>query len=887
MLPFTSPSARFVFCAALLAALLSPAAARAEHRSTRLTDQRLVKTFTFNEPENHEDIPMHWERLVEDGFPHFAEGGFDELSGRSSAPSFRLQARGANIAFTYQHRDIPAKPGSDYEIQAWVRTEGLEHARAYLSAFYTDRYGHKLAGSEQFTALVADGPGDDDGWRRVSLRLTGEYPSARVIGLTLWLTQEAIWSRGPVSPRQIDLKDVQASAWFDDIEVRRLPRVKITTADEAPLFSLGKPAVIDVSVTDPDGFNVDAQLTTVDAEGNEIDRRPIPIQIMPGEPPTQVVLKGLDVGIYRSTLQITSGGEPLGRDTFAFAVLSDPPLEAGASGRRFGLVLDEAPRGQWLGHRAVIQRLNIGSVKIPVRGDDWTVPAATTLDDSFDSLLGWLARSHVSVVAELRPPSFLATPRERRVIRPLIDSLSEPRDEWLPYVSYLLSRYADMVTAWQIGSDEDRSMVWDDRLVKLIPRLKEEFRAFLFDPRLATPWSIEHELRPDRLVSDCISVRIPAEIAPADIADYWASLPPGNAEKFWAYVETLPADQHSPVQRAADLMERFLALLRLNIDTIFVRQPWGWTAGRSRPEPRQELLVLQAASTLLADKTWVGTVLLDMNAQADVFDRDGTGVLVVRDRSGDGRPRTLLTHFGDDISVRDMYGRRMNITTEDGQGAIPVSAEPIFVIGVPTELMMLRARLRLDNNRIDTAPGIQTRVVEFENTTRYPIAGVIQLSVPRFWEVKPIYFPFSLQSGEKLRQEIRIRVPTNESAGEKQFLAHVALHTGWRAAFDVPIPVTLAMSDVDVTTFAITQPDRIVIRQMITNRTNGPISFQGTVIAPGRPRLNRLIPEIQPGQTLAKEYAFPAPESLVGQSIRVGLRQIRGDRQYSESIFVP
>ena len=79
----------------------------------------------------------------------------------------------------------------------------------------------------------------------------------------------------------------------------------------------------------------------------------------------------------------------------------------------------------------------------------------------------------------------------------------------------------------------------------------------------------------------------------------------------------------------------------------------------------------------------------------------------------------------------------------------------------------------------------------------------------------------------------------------------------------------------------------MIVRQVITNRATKPLSFQGTVIAPGRPRVTRLIPEIQPGQTLAKEYSFPQPESLIGGTIRVGLRQVRGDRQYSESVFVP
>lgn len=876
---------RLLWTAACVVGALAGPGRADESAAERLSNQRVVKTFDFNEPENYEPIPMHWERISKFGFPDFAEGSFDRTVGASSSPSFRLESRGANIAFTYDGEDIPAKLGSDYEIHASVRTRGAKHARAYLSAFYTDRYGRVLTGSEVFSDLV--GGDEEQDWKHVSVTLTGEYPSARVIGLTLWVTQDSVWSRGPVSPRRIEQVDVDAVAWFDDIVVHRLPRTSIRATTGTPLFTLGDPVLLDVLVSDPDGFNASAELAIADADGQPVWRRAVRIRTDENPRPERIAVGPLGVGVYTANLNITTQETVLASDAFGFAVMGRLPADDHSVQGRLGVVLDEAPRGRWLTNLGILNQLAVQHAKIPVRGDDWNTPAATTQDETFDQLLGWMARNRMNVIAEIRPPTFLTTPREQRIYRPLIDILSEDPGTWLPYVSYLLSRYADMVTGWQIGTDGDVGTVWDDRVPALLPDVRRQFSAFLFDPVLVTTWSLEHALPPSRRFGDDLSIRVPSEIAPAWIASFWSSLPPEHADKYWAFVEPLPAGLYARQTRLADFGERLVELLKLNVGVIFVRQPWVWEPRHDQPRPVEELLVLRAVASMLSTAKWVGTMRLDERTSGEIFDCGELGVLVVRDKSLSAAPRVLEAYLGDGVRVYDLLGREIPVENRDGRVKLPVGAEPVFVTGVPTWQMELRGDVGLDEPRIDTAPGIQTRNIRFTNVADVPIAGVLHLTVPKYWDVKPVYLPFSLQPGEKFERELHVRVPNNESAGQKIILARMTLETGGHGTFEIPILAELAMRDVDVTTFAISRGESVVVRQIVTNRAAEPLSFSGFVAAPGRPRISRIIPNIQPGQTLAKDYTLPAASDLVGQSIRVGLREIRGERQYSQSVIVP
>ncbi|MFQ6048276.1 MAG: hypothetical protein ACE5K7_02805, partial [Phycisphaerae bacterium] len=123
---------------------------------------------------------MHWLAYRAPGFPHFLEGRFDMQVGHEAAPSFMLALQGRSLAYYYQWRDIPAKPGSDYLIVGWVKPDRLDYARAYISAYFLDRQGRKLPHSERFSQMVG-GPGQPATWQKLVVDLPGQFDRARDI----------------------------------------------------------------------------------------------------------------------------------------------------------------------------------------------------------------------------------------------------------------------------------------------------------------------------------------------------------------------------------------------------------------------------------------------------------------------------------------------------------------------------------------------------------------------------------------------------------------------------------------------------------------------------------------------------------------------------------
>src|SRR5262249_33465783 len=161
---------------------------------------------------------------------------FDRQIGHLSAPSFKLQLNGSSLAYRYEGRDIAVRTSSDYLLVAFVKSDAVREARAYLTAYYFDRKGRLIAGTERRSRLVG-GSGKSTDWEPLTIGLPGNVPSSRYIGITVWLTQASVWDTQQRPKRAIELTDVDARMWIDDLTVYRLPRVTLRSASPGNVFT--------------------------------------------------------------------------------------------------------------------------------------------------------------------------------------------------------------------------------------------------------------------------------------------------------------------------------------------------------------------------------------------------------------------------------------------------------------------------------------------------------------------------------------------------------------------------------------------------------------------------------------------------------------------------
>src|SRR5438552_149321 len=172
----------FIFAALLIASL-----ARAQ--PARVT--RVLSTFDFEERRlgNVEDLPMHWIKGEGAGLPHYVNGHFSTDRAHSGKYSFRFDLNGGSLIYRQPPGLIPVQVGANYRVEAFAQTTPLPHARARITAYFTDVDGHTIANSMRHSNPFASAAAQDD-WHRLSTELTADAPAAFLV-IELELLQPA------------------------------------------------------------------------------------------------------------------------------------------------------------------------------------------------------------------------------------------------------------------------------------------------------------------------------------------------------------------------------------------------------------------------------------------------------------------------------------------------------------------------------------------------------------------------------------------------------------------------------------------------------------------------------------------------------------------------
>ncbi|MCZ6734709.1 MAG: hypothetical protein O7C65_02845, partial [Planctomycetota bacterium] len=137
---------------------------------------------------------------------------------------------------------IPVFPGGDCVVSAWIRTDGLTHARARLAAWLHDTYGNLISESRGQSPLLQT----HGRWQRVSVEIRGDTVHAAdlVIELQLLQPQQFTWTSH--TPDEPLLQDVSGRAWFDNIAVWQRPRIELSTDSTGNVVVPGEKPTLNV-----------------------------------------------------------------------------------------------------------------------------------------------------------------------------------------------------------------------------------------------------------------------------------------------------------------------------------------------------------------------------------------------------------------------------------------------------------------------------------------------------------------------------------------------------------------------------------------------------------------------------------------------------------------
>lgn len=482
--------------------------------------RRVVRTFTFDEPNNPNPVPDGWVRVQDQpggigagsasksGFPWFNLAEFDHTQGASGTSSVILPTKGGSTALRLEGGEIPIFPDADYTVSARVKTASLEHARAFLTARLLDQRLNPIEGSQVRSEPVLSAAG----WTVVRIVVPGKFNNAAFMQIDLELLQPAQFSK-PVDPslarHMVRREDVSGSAWFDDVSVALVPRSTFEAASASGLFSgSDKPALV-MTARDQGGDVLTGHIRVLDIDGGMVDEHTT--RLDPSGKPFRWEPAIRRYGWYRAVLDIDASGVQVSRSerwiSYLPASAAGKPRPGAAVGAssggggsirsddlaRFGLIADTINERTLSDLPAFIDAARTRFVVIPAF--DANVDqnhARESLNARMPAIDALLNRNQQVTFALSSVPPPLAGAM-------LLDSSDaiglSTRDAmaWRPYLDPTIDVYGQRILRYQVGRFGDQNIVRQNAAPGL-QNAERIISRLVPGPKMILPWRADHGL---------------------------------------------------------------------------------------------------------------------------------------------------------------------------------------------------------------------------------------------------------------------------------------------------------------------------------------------------------------------------------------------------------
>lgn len=900
---------------------------------------RLVKRFDFDERAlgNYEETPMFWRRLSGPGLPAYNHGRFDLGTGDPQPPSFHMSITGGgSVCYEYRQRDLAAVAGSDYVITARVRAVGLKSSRAFVAAFFVDRFDEELPGTRRVTGLVASTRRDPEPWQSIRVDLPGDHPEAYALRLQLWLLQSHVWQDvNPADPDPILAQDVRADVWIDDLSVLRLPRTRLGFTNPGCVVEEGTSQSFIIEMNNPTATAMSARLYITDHAGHVVHEQPVELasQMTPaaagghqdagaghaterataahgtghatsardapghaapaahdsaatnttGAGSMLCPVPSLPAGIYRAVLSLQAGGETLLERELTFVVLA--ALESSTLVPDVGVALAAWRGGERAALRELLRAMGCGAVKIGIPLIDPEAPNGNQQDlGELAELLRDLAERRVDTAAVLLAPTPVGA-HEPQSLRTLIQT----HPSWANLLRPILARCGGLLSTWQTGDEriELRGGDWSDDEVEA---LRRAIRQFVTLPRLVRPYSIV-DPGGSGVVGhggpDARSIRVPASIPVPALETQLAEIRASDGT--WLQLEFDEARGLSREQRLADLARRVIQAKASPAQRVYVPAPFEWAGdgAHSSWRPTEAYVVLRTLFHLLGGARFVGRLDPAPDASGLLFEgQRGGGVYALWTWRVTGDRQPVSIHLGAQARAFDLWGRPVELLRAGERVTLTAEEAPLLVTGVDVALARLAASVRLAPDHVE-AQGGEPPVLYLTNPYPARLAGEIVLTAPDDWTVAPGAVPFVLEAGESLEQRLTLTLPPRQWAARRELGVTVRLHSPKSAVLDFQLPVSVKLSGVDISARVFWQDADLIVEHSVHNHTAAPVSFSGYCDAPGRAQKLTAFLDVAPNERCTQRYVYGRAADLRGRTLLLGVREIRGDRRLAELVDVP
>lgn len=853
---------------------------------------RTLKTFDFEERRlgNVSDLPMGWTKVVRTGLPHYLNGHLVNDRKHGGEYSFRFDLDGGGLIYRYGSGLLKVHPGARYRVQGFCQTTPLPNARARITAYFVDGDGHTLEKTVQHSELYA-AQADSGDWKKLSISLTDDLPEADSLVIELELLQPAQYLSSSLGAHALFDQDIHGSAWWDDITVAQVPAVGMRTDRLANIFQTGEPIRVALLLSDRPTDDLVARMSVRDADGREVYQHTGKPQFQSDDSSEErqkrmvLDLPDLIPGWYQVRLTVSSGGQALQRESINFVVLADDG-EAPLPDPRFGIDATSLPFDQWGELPKLLRRLSAGRVKLGVwsgRGDVEQINGV-----EFDRVLRELGEMGVAPTACLLAPP----PKLREKLNgggwEKLSGLATA--EWQPDLGFLVSRHANHIDNWQLGPDGTQAFATDPACRDAYKRIYEQFSQLVRSPDLLMPWPAYFELLPGAPTN--IALSIPPSVLPDQIPLYLQEFKGKPDRTISVSLEPLDRAKYGRAEQIRDFAQRLVYTLSADAPRIDLPLPVTLSSDDvgSVSEPDELLIVLRTMLATLNGAKYRGRVSLADGIEAFLFDRQGQGIIALWSRGDSKEPREIVLNLGERPVRLDLWGHAAPLLNSDhvegGRILLSVGAMPIFLVDIDGRQAQLRASVSIDQPLMESSFHPHERRIRFTNPYDRAITGSLHLHGPDAWTFNPPTFNFTLNPGETFDRTVTMQFPFNCVAGSKTIRCEFVLAGEKNPTFGVPLTLKLGLTDVGMQTIALRDGRDIIVQQMVTNYGDHPINYSAFAIYPEQARQERVVTDLAPGATTIRRYRFHNVPHTPNGAVRVGLKELEGNRILNDLVAV-
>ncbi len=818
---------------------------------------------------NYDHWPDGWDRIHRDGFPSYLKIELTDEPVPTGGRCLLTELDGGAAAVVSPPIDVSLV--YSYVVEAVVKTEGLEHDRAFLSLSILNKK------REELETFYSQKVRDTHGWCKVRLGpvwATDRDARFAVIGLH-------------VEPQ--GRADLTGSARFTDIWMARLPRLNVEL--NSANHTYGDPSGVEVrceasGFTDPDQ---EAEFELADALGATITRLtrklhtgPLLPDTMPAakdwstEPP----LRGTSLwkppirepGFYHVRIRLPSKNGLVQTRELALAVLA--PVQNSVAGE-FGWSLPQGDRPiplAELGH--LISQAGVNWVKYPL----WFDPETPEQDIERLILFGErLNTQGIELVGMLsRPPEKVC---KRFGGQPVMaaDVFSASADVWYPSLEGVLMRLMTRVRWWQIGGDDDTSFVGYPGLAARIAQVKQQLDRVGQDVNLGLVWDWLFEAPPrDDPPWRFLALSTVPPLTAEEVSAYLAADAKPSVQR-WVSIKPLRRDRYSFQVRAIDLVRRMMAAKMHQADAVFLTDPFDPQTGVMNPDGTAGELFLPWRTTALAlrGSRYLGSIQLPEGSHNQIFAQGDTAVMVVWNE----RPVREVLHLGRNARQIDVWGRSRPTPDENGEQVVQVGPMPSFVTGLNKGIALWRMSFAFDHEQLPSIFGRKhANKMTIKNAFARGVSGSGELIVPGIWSVEPSRVTFRMDSGESQGFPFEILLPYHAANGRHRVRIDFEVFADRPYRFSVYRHMDLGFGDVYVKIATRLNDDgELEVEQRFVNETDGRVSFDCELFAPDRKRLKTQVRNVLPGEDV-QIYRLRDGEELTGKTLWLRATEIGGPR---------